>query len=238
MNLDGAIADYRRDGVAVARSFVDQGTVESLRAEFQRLSALNVGAHRSGAVFGIRDVLRRSPMVSRLAGSEPMAGLAARLSGAAAVPVRSIFFDKSEDANWPLPWHQDRTGAVTGDAVPAEFRNWTVKDGVKHAELPLAYLRAMVTLRLHLDPCDAETGALMVLPGRHECGVIADGALRRLAASSDPKIMAAEAGDTVIMSPLTPHASRRVSRPTRRRVLHIEYFARPLPSGMRWLEAA
>jgi ectoine hydroxylase-related dioxygenase (phytanoyl-CoA dioxygenase family) len=109
---------------------------------------------------------------------------------------------------------------------------------MSHAKLPVEFLNAMVTLRIHLDDCDAETGTLLVLPGLHRDGVLRDADLRSLAAAREPMVMAARAGDALIMSPLTPHASRRATKPSRRRVLHIEYCALPLPAGVEWLEAA
>lgn len=238
MRLDDALATYRATGAAIAPGLVDSETVAELRAEFERLAAGNAGAARAGAVYGIRGLLRKSALAARLAAEGALIETARRLVGIAARPVRGILFDKNPTANWPLPWHQDRMAALDAADPPPEFRNWTVKDGAPHAELPHEYLAAMVTLRVHLDDCDSDTGALMVLPGFHTGPVVADRELRALAARTPPVILAARAGETVIMSPLTPHASRRATRPSRRRVLHIEYCARDLPEGVRWSEAA
>lgn len=238
MSLEAALAAYRATGAAIAPGLVDAATLEALRAEFERLAAAHVGAARSGAVYGVRGLLRKSPLVASLAVGGLLVQTARQLIGPAARPVRGIFFDKTLEANWPLPWHQDRMAALDAAAPAPEFRNWTVKDGAPHAELPPEYLAAMVSLRVHLDDCDGETGALMVLPGLHTGPVLADAELRALAAVSEPVTLAARAGETVIMSPLTPHASRRATRPSRRRVLHLEYCARELPEGVRWSEAA
>ena len=45
-------------------------------------------------------------------------------------------------------------------------------------------------------------------------------------------------GEALLMRPLILHASGRSTSPRHRRVLHIEYAAFPLPSGLHWHEAA
>jgi hypothetical protein len=233
-----AIAAYHLNGASICSGMVDDATQTELCDEFGRLSEMSSTSHRSGSVFGIRGLLRKSPIVAGHAWHGPLARLAQSLTGPDTIPVRAIFFDKTQDANWPLPWHQDRTAALHGTTDAAEFKNWTVKDGVSHAELPLSYLQAMVTLRVHLDPCDAETVALLVLIGHHRGAVLSDAEMRQLSGASTPQVLAVDAGDTVIVSPLTPHASRRTTRPSRRRVLHIEYCAKRLPAGVEWQEVA
>ncbi|MEL6172659.1 MAG: hypothetical protein AAFR02_11710, partial [Pseudomonadota bacterium] len=51
-----------------------------------------------------------------------------------AVPVRIVAFNKSESANWGVPWHQDRVIAVSEKAEIAGYDNWTKKSGTWHCE--------------------------------------------------------------------------------------------------------
>ncbi len=44
----------------------------------------------------------------------------------------------------------------------------------------------------------------------------------------------ASAGDAVLMRPLVVHASPRAARPTRRRVIHLEYAALDVPAPLEW----
>lgn len=92
-------------------------------------------AGATGGVYGLRNLLRRSPRVREVAGAlrtpvEP-------ILGAGAFPTRALFVDK-------LP---------------------RVKDGVPRVQPPVSVLQNMLTLRLHLDRAEAENGALIVLPG-------------------------------------------------------------------------
>ncbi len=43
-------------------------------------------------------------------------------------------------------------------------------------------------------------------------------------------------GGVVMMRPLLLHASSAATEPTRRRVIHLEYAAEPLPEGVEWFE--
>ena len=48
----------------------------------------------------------------------------------AAAPVRVVAFDKSQETNWGVPWHQDRIIAVSEKADVSGYTNWTKKSGV------------------------------------------------------------------------------------------------------------
>jgi hypothetical protein len=43
-------------------------------------------------------------------------------------------------------------------------------------------------------------------------------------------------GGVLLMRPLLLHASQKATRPARRRVIHLEYAACDLPSGLDWNE--
>lgn len=107
-----------------------------------------------------------------LAAPGPIGRVAARFLGPKAQPVRAILFDKSEQTNWALGWHQDRTIAVREKVDVAGFGPWSVKAGITHVEPPVDLLERMVTLRVHLDPVDADNGPLLIAPGSHRLGRI------------------------------------------------------------------
>jgi ectoine hydroxylase-related dioxygenase (phytanoyl-CoA dioxygenase family) len=48
----------------------------------------------------------------------------------------------------------------------------------------------------------------------------------------------AKAGDAVVMSPLTPHASGRNTTDRHRRVLHMEFAVEQPGQGLRWRDEA
>lgn len=167
---------------------------------------------------------------------EVMTELAREAATADLHPVRAIRFDKAADANWLVPWHQDRTVALDRrDETAPGFGPWSTKDGAPHAQAPAALLSEMLTVRLHLDDCPPENGPLLVVPGSHDPE-------RYGVRPEDPDdagvACTARTGDCVLMRPLVWHASRKATQPTHRRVLHVE-FGPPSPgAGLRWADDA
>jgi hypothetical protein len=153
-------------------------------------------------------------------------------------PVRVIYFDKSSEANWLVPWHQDLTLALEARADVPGFGPWSVKDGIVHVQPPVEYLQQMLTVRLHLDDADESNGALRVLPGSHRMGRLSAQKIQELRAQQSEILCAATAGDALLMRPLILHASSRSTSNSHRRVLHLEYAGFALPAGLRWHEAA
>ncbi len=152
-------------------------------------------------------------------------------------PVRAIYFDKSPEKNWLVPWHQDLTLALRARAEVPGFGPWSVKDGIPHVQPPIELLRQMLTVRLHLDDADENNGALRVLPGSHRFGRLDAPQIQALRDEHADFLYAASAGDALLMRPLLLHASSRSNSDRHRRILHIEYASSALPSGLEWNEA-
>ena len=148
--------------------------------------------------------------------------------------VRILALDKTAEANWFVPWHQDRTIAVTAHADIEGFGNWTFKDGCHHAEPPAALLEQTVTLRVHLDDCSTDQGPLEVIPASHRSGRLEKSEIDRLVNSSQGKACLANRGDIVAMRPLIVHRSKKARSEARRRVLHLEFTRASLPEPVRW----
>ena len=96
----------------------------------------------------------------------------------------------------------------------------------------------MVTLRVHLDACGAERGPLRVLPGSHRDGLLGAEGTHRHLERDRPVSCLVDRGGVVMIRPLLLHASSPAESPHRRRVVHLEYAADPLPGGLAWFEPA
>jgi len=154
------------------------------------------------------------------------------------IPVRAIYFDKSPEWNWLVPWHQDLSVAIRGRVDLPGFGPWSTKAGIPHVQPPVEILQQMITVRLHLDDADDSNGALRVLPGSHRLGVLSDERIRELRARQTDFLCAVPAGGALLMRPLLLHTSSRSTSTRHRRVLHIEYAGCQLPEGLEWNEAA
>jgi ectoine hydroxylase-related dioxygenase (phytanoyl-CoA dioxygenase family) len=137
--------------------------------------------------------------------------------------VRAIFFDKTPTRNWAVPWHQDKTVTLNRKVTMDGWGPWSEKDGVCHVQPPCSVLDRMLAIRLHVDPCDEESGCLRVIPGSHRSGILKPRDVARMVATNDAVPCVAAAGDAVIMRPHVLHSSRRSVRQIHRRVIHLEY---------------
>ena len=148
--------------------------------------------------------------------------------------VRALFFDKTHERNWSVPWHQDRTVTLSQREEMQGWVAWTVKDGVHHAQPPQLVLDHMVTIRLHVDDANIDTGCLSVIPGSHRLGILDSDAICKAVAQAAPQDCLVDAGDAVIMHPLLLHSSGKSRSPGHRRVVHLEYSSFRLPDGIAW----
>jgi len=176
------------------------------------------------------------PAVRAVATGSTMQALATSVLGAAAFPVRTIYFDKTASANWKVAWHQDLTIAVRARIDSDGFGPWSSKDGVTHVQPPVGVLERMVSVRLHLDDCTASHGPLRVIPRSHRSGRLSVSGIAAIRAREPEHVCMARAGDLLVLRPLLLHASSAATEPGHRRVMHIEYACEPLPAGLDWFE--
>lgn len=151
---------------------------------------------------------------------------------AGAVAVQCTRFEKSTARNWLVPRHQDLIIPVHERIDQRDLHGWSTKNGVTHVQAPANLLRRLVAVRLHLDACGIEDGALHVVPGSHLRGIVGDedAALPRALEVACP----VPQGHAMIMRPLLLHRSGKASGSSRRRVLHIVFGPEHLPLRLRW----
>jgi len=184
----------------------------------------------TGAIYGARNLLDIFPESQTLWRKEPLVSLMTTALGPRFGLVRGLFFDKSPESNWSLPWHQDLTIAVQDNTLSTiHFKNPTRKAGVPHVEAPREILEQMLTLRIHLDDVSPDNGPLRVLAGSHR---------RDSPAEDDREVtILARAGEVLAIRPLLFHCSSSASSASElhRRIIHLEFAGRrELPDGYAW----
>lgn len=132
--------------------------------------------------------------------------------------VRGIAFNNAAEANWFVPWQQDRSRW--------QWRRYEVAK----LETPADALKRMVTLRVYLDDCHDDDGAMEVLLGSHQHGVLRQGEILNLLDAALPRLCLAARGDIVCMRPLIVRRSQRARAPRPRRVLHLEFLPATMSS--------
>ena len=170
--------------------------------------------------------------------ANPISEIAASL-GLTPAPVRLAIFDKSQQTNWAVPWHQDRVIAVSERHDLVGHTSWLRKEGYWHVEPPITLLESMVFIRLHIDAADESNGCLQIALGSHKAGRIPSTEAANLANQGRIENCCAEPGDLLIVKALTLHrsASSVASRP--RRAVRIDFADRAaLSPPLHWALAA
>ncbi len=228
------LSEIEKEGFAIVPGIIGQETIAILRREIEAAIVGNgprVGG-RSG--YALRHLSQIVPAVRALAEDPAIGALTKVILGPEPFVVRSLFFDKTTEANWKVTWHQDLTIAVQNKIEVAGFNSWSVKDGVIHVQPPVSILERILAVRIHLDDCGGDNGALQVLPGSHLVGRLDAKQISNWRKKVEPTTCTVPAGGTMLMRPLLLHASSPALNPKHRRVIHLEFAANPLPSGLKW----
>jgi ectoine hydroxylase-related dioxygenase (phytanoyl-CoA dioxygenase family) len=227
-----------RDGFAIVPVLVDLDTISRLREAVHRVEADAAVRTRGGGTYAVRDLFRLAPEVRAPADSAAVREVVEAVLRRDAFPVNALLFNKLPEANWKIPWHQDLFIRVRERREAPGFTGWSVRAGVPHVHPPVPVLEGILTLRLHLDDCGPENGALQVLPGSHRSGRLEGEPFQEWRERVEPVTCACPAGGAVLMRPLLLHRSAPASRPSQRRVIHLEYAAEALPGGLQWVGSA
>ncbi|MBK8466129.1 MAG: phytanoyl-CoA dioxygenase family protein [Chloracidobacterium sp.] len=223
-------------GFLVIPDVLDHETVAELKETLSRVSLNASVKHRKGSVFGVRNLLGLVPELAKFVKGEIIQNLATTLLGDEPKIARSIYFDKTANANWKVPWHQDLTIAVKDKREVPGFGPWTKKANVWHVQPSIDFLHPMVTLRFHLDDTDETNGALKVIPGSQTKGRLSAKEIQAIRKGNEFVICSVKSGDCLAMHPLLLHSSTVSLQPRHRRIIHLEFSSAKLPDGLEWYE--
>ncbi len=209
--------------------------VEAIIDAINQADPSNPTFRKTNDLFAIRQFLKEVPDVQPLVFTQQLRTLIEAIFGAGYFVVKSIYFDKPEQSNWFVAYHQDLTISVDKKAELPGFGPWTVKQNQFAVQPPLNILQRNFTIRIHLDDTNKDNGALKVIPGSHAKGVYRP---ETIDWSKETEVLCeVPKGGIMIMRPLLLHASNRTTNQARRRVIHIEFSNLMLPHGLNWSEA-
>ena len=216
------------DGYEIINHFLPLPFFAALKAE---LAQLRLPALRGG----LRHADKKLTSVQALLASGFLQQQAELYLHAKVNFVRAILFDKTAKNNWQVAWHQDKTIAVSARRDVQDWGPWSIKEGCHHVQPSLDVLNAMVTLRINIDAANQHNGCLKIIPNSHLLGILSQPQIVDYVAGAKVVMCEVEANSALIMRPHVLHASHKASAPNRRRVLHIEFSAFPLPAGLAWV---
>jgi len=192
--------------------------------------------NKSALLPGFRN-LQKQEQIAAFAHSKRVKEIVQTFLSPKAIPVRSVFFDKTPASNWYVTWHQDLSIAVEKRIETEGYGPWSTKEGTLHVQPPEEILDQIISLRIHLDACPKENGAIKFISGSHKLGRIPDSEISKVVSNSQPQVCEAARGDIIVMRPLILHSSSKSESPDHRRVLHLEFSSATLPNGLEWTEA-
>jgi ectoine hydroxylase-related dioxygenase (phytanoyl-CoA dioxygenase family) len=185
-------------------------------------------------LFAIRQFLKEVPSTLDIILNDNLKNVLDPLLGDKYFIVKSIYFDKPQSSNWYVSYHQDLTISVDRKVELKGFESWTTKQNQFAVQPPLDILQSVVTVRIHLDETDENNGALKVIPKSHLKEIYRsetiDWTIEREVSCSVSK------GGIMLMKPLLLHSSGRTTNNKQRRVIHIEFSNKELPTELNWAE--
>ena len=139
--------------------------------------------------------------------------------------INSTFYNKPPNSKWKLGFHQDVRINLKYKLEDLEFSSWIERDGFYQVRPPIEVLENIIAIRIHLDDCKIENGALKVVPRSHKQGFI-DIINYKL---NEVEVLELNEGEVLSLSPLLLHASGNNITAQKRRVIHLEFSNIDLP---------
>lgn len=219
-----AVDQFKKDGY-----FVIPGVIDAVLN--RRLGAFVGGLAKGGP--GSRRLLDEAwctHLAGALRGDARLRSLLPRNS----VAVQCTLFDKSPTKNWLVALHQDLSIPVRDRVDGPECSGWSEKGGQLYVQPPVSVLDRLLAVRVHIDDCPADSGALRVVPHSHLEGRIDSERAEALRSQYGETVVPVARGGTLVMRPLLLHASSKATSLTPRRVLHFVFGPPGLPLGLEW----
>ena len=219
-----AVSQFKKDGY-----FIIPGVIDAVLN--RRLGAfVGVLANRGAGSRRLLDKTWCMHLAGALRGDARIRSLLPRN----AVAVQCTLFDKSPEKNWLVALHQDLSIPVRERVESPECSGWSEKEGHLHVQPPVSVLERLVAVRVHIDDCPEESGALRVVPKSHVEGRLSRERVEALRLEHGETVVPVMRGGALVMSPLLLHASSKATSLSPRQVLHFVFGPPELPLGLEW----
>ena len=234
MNLERHKKDILENGFTIINDIFSIVQIQEMLAIIESADTTKSTFRKTNDLFAIRQFLKEIPTIQKVILVEKLKNLIAEIFGQNYFVTKSIYFDKPEQSNWFVAYHQDLTISVDKKLELDNFGPWTVKQNQFAVQPPLDFLENNFTIRIHLDNTDENNGALKVIPKSHLKGVYRADTINW--ETETESICNTLKGGIMIMRPLLLHSSSRTTNNLKRRVIHIEFSDKELNNGLKWSE--
>jgi len=233
-NLNIAKDNLYNKGFSIVDGIYNDLEIESILNSISNADQTNSTFRKSVDLFAIRQVVKEIPGILPIVFNENLKNLISNIFGNDYFIVKSIYFDKPENSNWYVAYHQDLTISVDKKEEIENFVNWTKKQNQFAVQPPISVLENIVTLRIHFDETNSENGALKVIENSHSKGIYRPETINW---ENEKEVTCnVNKGGVMLMKPLLLHSSSRTTNSKKRRVIHIELSNIDLPKEINWAE--
>ena len=225
------------EGFAIINNIYSKNEIDKIIVEIENVTkkdSENATFRKSKDLFAIRQFHKEIPKVLPFLLNKKLKEIIKLNFGEGYFITKSIYFDKPEESNWFVAYHQDLTISVDKKMEIENFENWTTKQNQYAVQPPKEILEKNFTIRIHIDKTTKENGALKVLRKSHKNGMVRTDNI--IFKEEIEAICEVEKGGIMIMKPLIFHASNKTTNNERRRVIHIEFSNQQLPNDLQWSE--
>jgi predicted DNA-binding transcriptional regulator YafY len=226
--LQNAVNKLNHKGFSVLNNIYTSREIRKIKRMLDTSLRLEAGE------FSVRDLFNTNTDLPKLLFNTNIKQILAAISPKAFV-CKAIYFDKSEQGNWFVTWHQDLTINVSKKIETEGFFGWTKKEDVISVCPPPELSHSLFTIRIHLDETTGKNGALLVIPGSHK-KVHTDTEKQLITENTNATVVDVAAGGIMLMKPLLLHKSGKNASQKRRRVVHLEFSESNLPNDLAFSE--
>jgi len=234
VNISRHKSQLGNNGFTIIKNVFSDEQIEQLLKLIDQTDISRASFRKSSDLFAIRQFLKEVPDINPQVFNNDFICLLGAILGHDYFVVKSIYFDKPKQSNWFVAYHQDLTIAVDRKTELEGYNQWTVKQEQFSVQPPLAILKSIYTVRIHLDDTDENNGALKVIPGSHLKDIYRSEDIDWSVETEENCIV--PKGGIMIMRPLLQHSSSRTTNNKRRRVIHIEFCNKELHNKLKWIE--
>lgn len=223
-----------QDGFTIIEGIYSATEVEQIISIINEVDKSKSTFRKSTDLFAIRQFLKEIPDSIPIVFNDNLKTIITQLFGSDYFLVKSIYFDKPEQSNWFVAYHQDLTVSVDKKTNLENYGPWTVKQNQFAVQPPLKVLENIFTIRIHLDDTDGNNGALKIVPKSHLKGIYRPETIDW--SKETETVCNVKSGGVMVMRPLLLHSSNRTTNNNKRRVIHLEFSNIELPSEIKWAE--
>lgn len=223
------------DGFAVIDDVFSESEINNLLQIIANVDTSKPTFRKTNDLFAIRQFLKEVPETLAIIFNQQLTSLISSVFGEEYFVVKSIYFDKPEDSNWFVAYHQDLTISVDKKMDIKGFGPWTIKHQQFAVQPPISVLEDNFTIRIHLDDTNEGNGALKVIPQSHLKGIYRPENIDWTVETET--ICPVKKGGIMFMKPMLLHASNRTTNHRKRRVIHLEFSRSILPENLKWSES-